>query len=349
MKKSLVIFLHLGYWMVYLFLLIIIFAGLRFRIDPHPSLLKLFATHPMGVMSTVPNVFAFYGFYFGIFPHILKQRRWWQISLVGITMAMTGAFLGCLILYIRFEDLKHLFLMGNEIINFMTWMSLVALIHGILALVIRGFIHWYEDIKVKEALTQKNFEMEMALIKSQINPHFLFNTIHNIDILIAKDPVKASAYLNKLSDIMRFMLYETKTERIPFEKEWDYLEKYIDLQKIRTANPHFVQYTLEGQPEGLFIAPMTLIPFVENAFKHAEGVKADHAIRIKVVIDGGTIDFLCQNKYLPVDLPKLEASGLGNELIRKRLSLLYAERHTLVMGGSDGGVFEVKLKVWSSK
>ena len=91
-------------------------------------------------------------------------------------------------------------------------MTFIGSICGSVALVIKGFITWYNEIKLKEMLKEKNFEMEMALVKSQLDPHLLFNTINNIDALILKDAVTASDYLNKLSDIMRFILYETKIQ-----------------------------------------------------------------------------------------------------------------------------------------
>ncbi len=329
MKKSFVVFLHASYWFMYAMVLVFIFAGLRWRIVPTPSLGNLFYTHPLGVMSTVPNIFAFYGFYFWVFPFFLTSRKLWYALLAGIFVAASGALIGSVVLYIRFTELRHMFLNGDEIFNFLTWMTLVALVHGALALIIRGFISWYEDLKNKEALTKKNFEMEMALVKSQLDPHFLFNTINNIDILISRDATKASAYLNKLSDIMRFMLYETKSERIPLQKEWTYLEKYIELQKIRTVHTNFAAYTIEGNTDGVLIAPMTFIPFVENAFKHAEGMKMDDAIQIKIVVMEHTISFECRNKYVQSELPKLEASGLGNNLIVKRLALLYPNKHEL--------------------
>ena len=122
-------------------------------------------------------------------------------------------------------------------------MTFIGLICGIVALVIKGFITWFNEIKLKEALKEKNHEMEMALIKSQLDPHLLFNTINNIDALILKDAVAASDYLNKLSDIMRFMLYETKPDKILLSKEIEYIEKYIALQKIRTANRNYVHFT----------------------------------------------------------------------------------------------------------
>ena len=223
-------------------------------------------------------------------------------------------------------------------------MSIVALLNGGMGLLIKGFIKWFADIKLKEDLNKKNFDTELALIKSQINPHFLFNTINNIDILIEKNPVKASNYLNKLSDIMRFMLYETKTEKIPLSKELNYIEKYIELQKIRTANPDFVHYSIDGNTEGVFIAPMLLIPFIENAFKHSEGVKTGNVIAINVLITNDLIQFNCRNKYVLNNTIKEENSGLGNDLIQKRLALLYPNTHTLTIDNKEN-IYEVCLSI----
>jgi sensor histidine kinase YesM len=140
------------------------------------------------------------------------------------------------------------------------FLALLAGVHGIIGTVMRGFISWYGDIRIKAALQQKNHETELALVKSQLNPHFLFNTIHNIDVLIEKNAAQASLYLNKLSDIMRFMLYEAKTEQIPLSRELAYIERYIDLQKIRTANTNYVQYHVTGNAGNLMIAPLLFIP-----------------------------------------------------------------------------------------
>lgn len=147
----------------------------------------------------------------------------------------------------------------------------------------KGFITWYNDIKTKVELTKKNYEMEIALMKAQINPHFLFNTINNIDGLIQEDSDKASEYLNKLSDIMRFMLYETKTEKIYLAKELAYIGKYIELQKIGTSNPGYVKYEVQGEPANLLVEPMLFIPFIENAFKHTDDKRVENAIKIRFV------------------------------------------------------------------
>jgi len=186
--------------------------------------------------------------------------------------------------------------------------------------------------------------MELALVKSQINPHFLFNTINNIDALIAKDATTASAYLNKLSDIMRFMLYETQSEKIPLSKELTYIEKFIELQKIRTTNSSFIQYQVNGDVRDIQIPPMLFIAFIENAFKHSENKKIEHAIKVNIDIEKGKISFKCENNYNSKSLKKLESGGLGSELIKKRLTLLYPNKHTLSIKNNNE-LYQVELSL----
>jgi len=208
-------------------------------------------------------------------------------------------------------------------------MSFIASISGIAAMVIKGFITWVDEIKLKEELKWKNHETEMALVKAQLDPHFLFNTLNNIDVLILEDATKASNYLNKLSDILRFMLYETKTDTILLEKEIEYIEKYIELQKIRTSNANYINFQITGNPGNKTIAPMVFIQFIENAFKHSTNKKIDHAINVYLSIEKKTIRFVCKNKFDPKRKLKQGSNGLGNDLIQKRLNLIYPDKHTL--------------------
>ena len=171
--------------------------------------------------------------------------------------------------------------------------------------------------------------MEMALIKSKIDPHLLFNTINNIDALIIKDAVEASDYLNKLSDIMRFMLYETMADKILLSQEIEYIEKYIALQKIRTANVSYIHFTVSGNIGEKLIAPMIFIPFIENAFKHTTNKKLENAITVNILVTDTIIKMVCENKFDPRPKVQSKNSGLGNELIQKRLQLIYAEKHVL--------------------
>jgi LytS/YehU family sensor histidine kinase len=212
------------------------------------------------------------------------------------------------------------------------------------ALVIKGFITWFNEIKMKEALKAKNHEMELALIKSKLDPHLLFNTINNIDALIIKDAVEASNYLNKLSDIMRFMLYETMAEKILLSQEIEYIEKYIALQKIRTANLNYVHLAVTGSIGNKSIAPMVFIPFIENAFKHSTNKKLENAIRVDILISDNDIKLVCENKFDLRTSAQQPNSGLGNELVQKRLELIYPGKHHLVVH-KNNDLYSVNLTI----
>lgn len=331
MKISFVILLHLGYWIMYLLLLAMIMVMLTAdAVKTGPSKQEIIVTFlkVMTAITILPGIISFYSFYHYIFNY-LARKKIAKAVLYGIAITIGCGTIG----FIGLNLLNNGLLFRHngiwEILLMIAFMGLLSMVHGIIAVVIKGFINWYGDIKVKEELQQKNFETELALVKLQLNPHFLFNTINNIDVLIEKDAVKASAYLNKLSDIMRFMLYETKTENIPLEKELTYISKYIDLQKIRNSNSEFVQLDINGDARHLMIAPMLFVPFIENAFKHAANKKKQQAIIIRIDITRDSIYFFCKNDATDNPLNKDEPGGLGNELIAKRLDLLYPGKHLL--------------------
>lgn len=133
---------------------------------------------------------------------------------------------------------------------------------------------------------------------------------------------------------MRFMLYETKTEKIPLQKELVYIEKYIELQKIRSANPQYVEYTNQVSNSALLITPMLFIPFIENAFKHSPNKKEGCVIRILLETRNNTLVFECVNIINPNRQLMEDYSGLGHSLIQKRLELLYPGKHRLTINNN---------------
>ena len=287
------------------------------------------------LFAFIPSFISFYLFYFVLFPKYLQQKKFFLAVMYGILICVVTA-LGAYIVLRYFIESGQMLDMDeggkngrSTIISVLMVMTLIGLICGIAGLVIKGFITWFNEIKLKAMLKEQNYEMEMALIKSQLDPHLLFNTINNIDALILKDPVEASNYLNKLSDIMRFMLYETKPDKIFLSKEIEYIEKYIALQKIRTANVDYVHFAVTGSIGSKRVAPMIFIPFIENAFKHVNNKKVKNAISIDIFIREHNIQLICENKFDPKFSVKHSDSGLGNELIEKRLNLIYPEKHAL--------------------
>jgi sensor histidine kinase YesM len=346
MKKIVVVSLHLGYWLLYLLLLLLILVCLHVgtNLKQTPFFANLRFEIFFTAFAVLPAVLGFYSFYTVLFDWLLIKRRIWALFGLGTLTALVCGSIGAGVV-----SLLHQFGIGPGVFNdgfvaslqFIIIIAIIAVLNGIIGLIVKGFIRWYNELKLKEELTQRNFEMEMALVKAQFSPHFLFNTLNNIDALISKNTSQASICLNQLSDIMRFMLYETKTERIALSRELAYLEQYISLQKIRTLNPDFVSLQVRGEVSSVEIAPMILIPFVENAFKHATPLREGEVICIDITAKPTELSFRCWNRHRATGHAS-EYGGLGNELIRKRLALLYPNRHQLTIE-NQASTYEVRL------
>ncbi|WP_138475539.1 sensor histidine kinase [Dyadobacter bucti] len=342
MPKSIKTLLQIGYWLLYLLLLLtLIFLQTSFfqKKPDFPGWLRI-----MTGFAIVPGMIGFYGFYLFLFPRYLKTKKFFQLLVSAVLVSMGAAIVGMAVLAILINtkfltnDRYAVFIIGGML-------TFIAFVNGTIGLIIRGFISWFDDFKIREELHSRNNEMELALIKSRIDPHFLFNTINNIDILIEKESSKASSYLNKLSDIMRFMLYETKTDRIPLTKELDYIEKYIALQKIRTSNAEAIRYAVEGLPANRMIAPMLFIPFIENAFKHT-AIKTKNSVCIHLSVLAAEIVFVCENRLEEPVNPDIQHGGLGKPLIEKRLELLYPGKHQLTTT-ADNQTYKVILTIYA--
>lgn len=196
---------------------------------------------------------------------------------------------------------------------------------------------------------QQEKEAELKLLKAQLNPHFLFNTLNNLYGLSVVKSDKLPNLMLKLSDLLRYSLYETSTIFVPLTKEITYLENYIALEKIRLEDKTDINFETSGNFIAVKIAPMLLIVFVENAFKHLGDLSDDSSsVKIKITENNGNINFSCTNT---VDESKQEnhqlekgKSGIGLQNAKKRLELLYPEKHNLHIQEKDNS-YSVTLKL----
>ncbi|GAA4030422.1 hypothetical protein GCM10022409_13330 [Hymenobacter glaciei] len=183
---------------------------------------------------------------------------------------------------------------------------------------------------------------EVAFLKTQINPHFLYNTLNMLFSMaypVAK-PV-ANAIL-KLSELMRYMLHESPDGQVALEKEIEYLHNYLDLYRLRFPDSFHVDFRVSGEPAGRRVAPLVLIPFVENAIKHGVHDDPEHPVHIRLNIDGEQLLFTVKNQRS--DDQKDATTGIGLPNLVRRLELLYPERHTLKVD-SAGEQFTTSLRL----
>lgn len=342
MKKSIVFLLHFLYWAPKFGLTIFYLFALS---SGNNRGFNFNGASGIQVSMFIAELISFYLFYFYLFPFFLAKKKF----IIFILLGFTTSIILSLPSLISYANLYPTMFNNNRLGFKSAILSLIAIpgsivFSGILGSLLKGFISWYSEIRIKEHLIQKNLKSELALLKAQINPHFLFNTINNIDILIGKDAKAASAYLKQLSEIMRFMLYDVSSDFILLTKELEYIKKYIDLQRIRTANEKYINFILIGETKELMIAPAIFIPFIENAFKHSTNKKIENAISIRIEIIENDISFSCINFFDNANSFTQDKSGLGIDLIKQRLLLLYKDKHELDIFKTDNR-FEVKLKI----
>jgi two-component system LytT family sensor kinase len=197
----------------------------------------------------------------------------------------------------------------------------------------------------KKEEENERLKSELSFLRSQISPHFMFNVLNSIVSLSRRKPDRVEPVVIKLSELMRYMIYETSDSKVAISKESNYLESYIELQKIRFGTDIQINYTSDSTNPTGAIEPMLLIPFVENAFKHGVGMVTNPTISIRLEDTPAALTFEVTNQIsAQVMEHKDESSGIGLTNVRRRLELLYPETHTLSIK-EENGVYRVLLTI----
>ncbi|HRD40256.1 MAG TPA: sensor histidine kinase, partial [Bacteroidia bacterium] len=187
---------------------------------------------------------------------------------------------------------------------------------------------------------------ELSYLKAQINPHFLFNTLNSIySLAIQKSDETANAVV-KLSGMMRYVLTESQNEFVSLQKELDYINNYIELQKTRLDSTIKLHYTITGTTTGKAIAPLILIPFIENAFKYGVNAEENSEITIEISVNEAAINLFVKNNKVSIRPDPENRSGLGIENTKSRLLLLYPGKHYLNIDDNSAS-FSVSLSIKS--
>jgi two-component system LytT family sensor kinase len=210
-------------------------------------------------------------------------------------------------------------------------------------------VYWFvtDKIKTDQLLKEReneNLKTELSFLRSQVSPHFLFNVLNNMVAMARLKSDLLEPSLIRLSGLMRYMLYESDEASVTLLRETEYVNSYIELQKIRYAKSLVIRVDMDPGDNQL-IEPMLLIPFIENAFKHGTGTISDPVIDVSLKISEGLIDFRVKNKYNPENEEiKDRTSGIGLTNVVRRLNLLYDQKHILSIK-KENGWFTVSLQI----
>lgn len=206
---------------------------------------------------------------------------------------------------------------------------------------------WFRNEHMKKEVESEKLAAELALMKSQVNPHFLFNTLNNIRSLVRKNSPKSDAAIIKLSQLMRYMLDDAANEYVPLGKEIEYLQNYIDLQRLRLPEEVDISFEVIKNNDSHQIPPMLFIPFVENAFKHGVSYLGDSKVVINLEVKEHALLFSIYNNRNvrnEEQKKKNKEGGFGLKNIKKRLDILYPDKHELTIQSTDG-LYKVDLKI----
>lgn len=287
-------------------------------------------------------LYFYYNFLFLIPRFLLRKKIWAYFLLVvlgwtvisGLNIVFTSATYG---LYMH----RHPFDLWRAFL-FPFYPAVMAFT---LSTSVRITMEWFKNERQKKEMEAEKLGSELAFLKSQVNPHFLFNILNNICSLARKKSDLTENAIIKLSQIMRYMLQDSKDEKVSLEKEVEYLQSYIELQRLRLSETVKIDFMTVGRPELFSIEPLLLIPFVENAFKHGVSYQESSEISIRLNCLGHVLFFAVENHIVRRRTNTLEqGSGIGLKNVIRRLELLYPGKHQLRISDDDNQ-YKVELEI----
>jgi len=325
-NRNRTVLLHTSFWLLY--------ASYRiYDVQDFTGFNKAF------VFVGVPLVFhivASYTHYFFIFPVWLQRRKMFLYALlVTILVGVIVSF------RVWVENRVFITLtLNTNYFKTVTLSRVISCIWDVLSFLfftgmIRFTLDRFDLESKKKQLENEKLIAELNYLKAQINPHFLFNTLHNLNYLVYSGSKGATEVIIKLSNIMRYMIYDANKEKVLLTRELDYMEDYVHLESIRLNNSFTLEFEKEGKFNDVEIAPLLLITILENAFKH--GVRDSERncwIKANLQVTSEKIHFNVRNKKL-LSIERSLPSGFGLQNLKKRLALSYPDKHQLQIDDNE--------------
>ena len=278
-----------------------------------------------------------------LIPKFLSQKNFMTYCLLLLAMVAVFTPIKVLLLYITYDEVdpREYLVMNQQHIFLLLFMIAGG------STVVKIISEWQRHQRDRKDLETQRMQSEIKFLKSQINPHFLFNTLNSLYALTLKKSDKAPEIVIKLSEMMRYMLYECNERRVPLQKEVNYIENYLALEKLRQSSQADISFKVEGQITDQTIAPLIFIPFLENSFKHGlnHQISEGYVHVIMKVLDEKLLLRILNSKPNHSPLPNdRQNGGIGLANVRRRLSLLYPNQYKLdIEENSSEHIVELSL------
>ncbi len=314
MKKRREVFWHITFWLAAI--------SFVFYIAYINSALKSPAIFIVIIGYGIINISLFYLNLLWLMPRFLdssQYRRYAAAILLAVLLyaIVKYALALCLKPYVLVHPNNESITFGEYIISSV----ITSTIFILLSTALKFTIDWFNNERIQRDLENQRLSAELAFLKSQINPHFLFNSLNSIYSLAYQRSDDTPGAILKLAEIMRYMLYECNDSKVDLAKELQYLQSYIDMQKIRYGGKVYVDFSVAGEVASQQVVPLLLIAFIENAFKHGIANNPEQPIVLRVTIKPDKIRFYMHNKKHNHNRDVIGGIGLHN--VRRRLELLY--------------------------
>lgn len=264
-----------------------------------------------------------------VFPKYLEHKNLLNHILTLFIIALLLTPIRTMVFYVLYDDqpsAQSFFIANQQYIFISTFLvGMSSTIYSIVR-------DWLKSQREKQELQKQTLKSELRFLKSQINPHFLFNTLNNLYALTLKKSDLAPEIVLKLSEMMRYMLYECNERRVPLQKEVNYLKNYLELEKLRQGNKFITNLEVQGEIGNQQIAPLMFIPFVENSFKHGiSNSISEGYVNIEILVDEQDLQVNIENsKAISLPSPnKKKSGGIGLVNVKRRLDLLYPDEYQL--------------------
>ncbi|MFT4016863.1 MAG: histidine kinase [Agriterribacter sp.] len=265
-------------------------------------------------------------------PRLLNKNLYGRYIAMLLCAYLFILVIQAVLFYYKSGEVQRLQLRTHLIFNFLLFLFFAAS-----SLAYRLIVDKTRADSLAKDRENENLKTELSLLRSQASPHFMFNVLNNMVALARKKSDLLEPSLIKLSSLIRYTVYEADEETVQLDKEIEYLESYIDLQRQRFGNNVLFNIILQEPSQPYAIEPMLLIPFVENAIKHGTGFVENAHIIVDLKVEKNTLFFYVKNKYSEVtEEVKDKTSGIGLVNVQRRLNLLYNHNHDLQIEKKDG-------------
>lgn len=342
---------HLLFWLFWW-----IFFGILYSYTAKVSLIPNLERLPLAMLDAlvflIPHMFLSYSLMYYVLPKFVLTQQYVKSGVLVLFLFLVTASISAVIgTYILPVLRAAIFGKAYDYKFSPTYLlSLLAGLRGAitiggLAAAIKLMKHWYIKDQRNRQLQKENTEAGLRLLKAQIHPHFLFNTLNNIYSFTQNTSAEASGMITRLSGLLRYTLYEGNQPLVPLQQEVQMVQDYIEIEKIRYGNQMELHIDLPETTTNFYIAPLLLLPLVENCFKHGTSQVLEQPwVHLQASIVDEQLHMKLLNGKVNEDTGNATASGIGIKNVRERLSLLYPGKHELTIT-SEEEVFIVNLKV----